>query len=178
MKDDNSGLAGREKANHLVGTFGKWLGVYDAELDMQNDRSFGEAGFHYYPEKDVLRGRVYIEKAWMPSDPEEVKANFRKVAKALKDPKIGGMFERAGGKFVLDEEKSMFFLMKDFPVAETTPRALRVRMEKMMNVGATWSLHWLARVARIAHGWDPPPTEPVAWSMRGPKDADEDDKES
>jgi hypothetical protein len=66
---------------------------------------------------------------------------------------------------VLDEEKRMFFLVKDFPVAETTPRLLRVKMEKLMNVGATWSLEYLGRVSRIAHGWEPPPDEPVSWSM-------------
>jgi hypothetical protein len=165
MKDEKGELTGREKANYLVASFARWLGVYDAELDLENDRSFGECGFHYYPEKDVLRGRVYVEMAWEPTDPEPVKANFRKVAKALNDPKIGGKFNRAGGKFVLDEEKRMFFLVKDFPVAETTPRLLRVKMEKLMNVGATWSLEYLGRVSRIAHGWEPPPDEPVSWSM-------------
>lgn len=167
MKDEKAALTGREKANYLVASFGRWLGVYDAELDMENDRSFGECGFHYNPEKDSLRGRVYIDMAWEPDDPEPAKANFRKVAKALNDPKIGGKFERAGGKFVLDEEKRMFFLVKDFNVAETTPRALRVKMEKLMNVGATWSVDYLGRVARVAHGWEPPPDEPVPWSIEG-----------
>ena len=165
MKDEKGQLTGREKANYLVGSFARWLSVYDAELDMENDRSFGECGFHYHPEKDALRGRVFIEMAWEPDDPDPVKDNFRKVLKALNDPDVGGKFNREGGKFVLDEEKRMFFLVKDFPVAETTPRALRVKMEKLMNVGATWSLEYLGRVARVAHGWEPPPEEPVSWSM-------------
>jgi hypothetical protein len=165
MNDAKGELTGREKANYLVASFARWLGVYDAELDMENDRALGECGFHYYPEKDALRGRVFIEMAWEPEDPIPVKDNFRKVAKALNDPDIGGKFERAGGKFVLDEEKRMFFLVKDFKVAETTPRALRVKMEKLLNVGATWSLEYFGRVSRIAHGWEPPPEAPVAWSV-------------
>jgi hypothetical protein len=173
MKDENGELTGREKANHLVATFGKQLGVYDAELDMENDRSFGEVGFHYDADKDVLRGRVYIEQAYEPDAPEDVKDRYREVGKALNNPKIGGMFERAGGRFVLDEEKRMYFLVRDFPALETTPRALRIRMEKLMNVGATWSLHWFRRVARIVNGVEPPPEEPVQWDVNGPKDEDE-----
>jgi hypothetical protein len=167
MADVKDGLTGRDKANHLVASFGKWLGVYDAELDTNNDRSFGTVGFHYHPKRDTLEGRVHIEDAWLPNAKEESKNNFRKVAKALNDPAIGGMFERARGKFVLDEEKRMFFLVRRFKVAETTPRQLRIKMTKLMNVGATWTLHWFGRVARITHGFEPPPAEPVPWPAGG-----------
>jgi hypothetical protein len=170
MTDEKRELEGRAKANHLVASFGKWLGVYDAELDRDNDRSFGEVGFHYDEKADVLEGRVFIEQAYLPSDPDAVKENFRKVAAALNDPAIGGMFERGGGRFDLDEEKRMFFLLKDFPLAELTPRSLRTQMEKLMNIGATWSLHWLGRVARIAHGWEPPPASPVTIGLDGQAD--------
>ncbi len=168
MKNEQgSASGGREKANSLVAGYGKWLGVYDAELDQKNDRSFGGSGFHYDADTDMLRGRVFIEQAFLPGDPDGVKDNFRKVLKALNDPKIGGMFERGGGTFVLDEEKRMFFLVRDFPAAQMTQRALRLKMEKLLNVGATWSLHWFGRVARIAHGREAPPSEPVTWSMDG-----------
>src|SRR4051812_42173171 len=127
MTDEKSEISGREKASYLVASFGKWLGVYDAELGRDDDRTFGEVGFHYDKKKDVLVGRVYIEEAYLPADPEPVKENFRKVAAALNDPAIGGMFERGGGRFYLDETKRKLFLMKDFPVAETTPRSLRTQ---------------------------------------------------
>ncbi len=167
MKNEQGGSGGRDKANSLIGGYGKWLGVYDAELDQKNDRSFGGSGFHYDADKDVLQGRVFIEQAFMPSDPDDVKDKFRKVLRALNDPKIGGMFERAGGTFVLDEEKRMYFLVRDFPVSQMTQRTLRLKMEKLLNVGATWSLHWFGRVAKIAHGWEAPPEQPVTWTMDG-----------
>lgn len=167
MKNEQGGSGGREKANTLVSGYGKWLGVHDAELDHNNDRSFGGSGFHYNPDTDVLTGRVFIESAFMPNDSDAVKDNFRKVLRALNDPKVGGMFERGGGKFILDEEKRMFFLVRDFAVAGETQRTLRLKMEKLLNVGATWSLHWFARAAKIAHGWEAPPEAPVKWSMDG-----------
>ena len=72
------------------------------------------------------------------------------------------MFEHQDGYFVLDEVKRMIFLVEDFDVATTTARQLRDSMEDLLNLGATWSLHWLARVARITHGREPAPTEPDA----------------
>lgn len=161
MTDEKSEIGGRDRAEVLVASFGKWLGVFGAELDRDDDRSFGEVGFHYNKKRDVLIARVYIDEAYMASDPAPVKENFRKVAAALNDPAIGGMFERGGGRFLLDEQQRKLFLIKELPVIGTTPRSLRTQMERLMNIGAAWSLGWLGRVARIAHGWEAPPTAPV-----------------
>ncbi len=159
-RNDGEG-SGREQANALVASFGRSVGDHKASLDASDDRSFGECGFHYDPDRDVLEGRVFIERTWTADDGPDVQANFRKVAAALNDPEIGGMFETAGGRFRLDEAKRMLFLTKDFPVASTSAGELKREMEEMLDVGAVWTTRWLARVAGIAHGWQPPPTNRV-----------------
>ena len=41
------------------------------------------------------------------------------VHAGLNDPKIGGMYDRGGGHFVVDHEKQMIFLVKEYPVSST-----------------------------------------------------------
>ena len=155
------GGAGRARADALVASFGRAVGAHDARLDASGDVSFGEAGFHYDADRDALVGRVFVERAWAPDDAPAVKDNFRKVAAALEDPKVGGMYEKGGGRFVLDEGKRAFFLTKDFPIATTTEAGLRREMEVLLDLGAVWATRWLARVAAVAHGWEPPPARRV-----------------
>jgi len=159
MSNDINQLNGRDKANALVVNFGKYVGIDDATLDENNDRSFGEFGFHYHLEKEVLVGRVFIAKMYLSTlTPKETK-NVYLVMKTLNDPKQGGMFENGGGYFVL--EKEMIFLVKEFPLTTITHQELRKDMDNLINLGATWSMRWFSRVAGIAHGWESPPTEPV-----------------
>lgn len=97
MSNDISQLNGPTKANALVVNFGKHVGIDNAILDENYDRSFGEFGFHYDSDKNVLIGRVYITKADLnEATPEETESIYR-VMKALNDPKVGGMFENGGG---------------------------------------------------------------------------------
>ena len=80
---------------------------------------------------------------------------------ALNDPAIGGMFDRGGGSFVLDEKRDAYFLVRDFPVATTDERSLIDGMERLQSVTATWVVRWFYRVAMIMHGHQLPPTHPV-----------------
>jgi hypothetical protein len=161
-------LHGRDKANALVASYGSHLGATDAMLDKDNDRSFGECGFHYDAKKDILEGRVFVAKAYLTDNKPEKVANFHKVARALNDPKIGGMFEQGGGHFILDEQKEIYFLIKEFSV-ETTSRELRQQMDDLLNLAATWRMRWFVRVARITQGRELAPTEPVTRKNPGPR---------
>ncbi len=49
--------------------------------------------------------------------PETLTA-VRQSAAGLNDPTIGGMYDRAGGQFMLDEQKQMFFLVRDFTLSQ------------------------------------------------------------
>jgi hypothetical protein len=161
MSNDINQLNGRDKANALVVSFGKYVGINDATLNNNNDRSFGEFGFHYESEKNVLIGRVYITKADLNEATSEETESIYRVMKVLNDPKVGGMFENGGGYFMLNTEKQILFLVKEFPLTTITPQELCKDMENLINLGATWSMRWFSRVAGIAHGWESAPTEPV-----------------
>ena len=159
MSNDINQLNGHDKANALVENFGKYVGIDDATLDENNDRSFGEFGFHYHLEKELLVGRVFIAKMYLNTLTPKETENVYLVMKTLNDPKQGGMFENGGGYFLL--EKEMIFLVKEFPLTTITPQKLRKDMDNLINLGATWSMRWFSRVAGIAHGWESVPTEPV-----------------
>jgi len=112
-------LRGREKADYLVRNYAKHAHVPVRGLDENNDVSFGEFGFHYSPEKEILVGRVYNGRARIKAHPE-LRSKIRRSLQALNDPKIGGMYDRGGGYFVLDEEKEMFFWLR---TSQFGPRA-------------------------------------------------------
>lgn len=156
--------SGLDQANALVNAFGKHLGVPDARLDADGDRAFGEAGFHYDPSCRELIGRVFVAKTRLDLGAQQ-REQWENGLRLLNDPSVGGMFERNGGHFIINEEadrgRGMLFLVKAFPVATTTPRQLLQEMETLMNLGATWTMHWLPRVGRIAQGLEAAPTRPV-----------------
>src|SRR5579885_1763928 len=107
--------SGREKAQALVAAYAKHVGAHDAihqTLDENNDRSFGDFGFHYFPDRDVLEARVYIVRSDIKDDPDRATYE-RKVDAGLNEPQFGGMYDRGGGYFKLDEDKQILFLVKD-----------------------------------------------------------------
>lgn len=157
--------AGLEKANDLVGYFGRVMGVDGAHLDANADRSFGEAGFRYDASRQVLIGRVFIGRLRLDSGGAKRRAIIDRNVAAMNDPAIGGMFEKGGGRFVMDESadngRGMLFLVREFPIETTSRRDLHGAMEELMNIGATWTQYWGPRVARITRGEEPVPTGPV-----------------
>jgi hypothetical protein len=152
---------GRDEAERLVQSYVLHEGIYDAALDADGDVSFGGFGFNHDPQKDALIGRVFVAKAWLKQDPPEYHDAYRKVARALNDPHVGAKFEQGGGYFQLDEAKRIYFLKRDFPLAQTTPKDLREGMELLRDLGATWTVRWFGRVADVAHGRATPPAGPV-----------------
>ncbi len=147
----------RERADALVAVYGRWIGVRDAHLDEKGDRAFGGVGFHHALGDDVLQCRVLIEKGYALNDSENIREKFRAVARALADPTIGGMFERGGGRIVLDEEKRTFFLIYDFELGRVASLEFRAKVEDLIDIGAHWTLRWFSQVARVAHGVAPRP---------------------
>ena len=150
-----------EQANELVATVGRDFGVRDARLDENLDRSFGDAGLRYDPLRRTLIGRAYVGRIELSQLSEDERKNWENNYRALNDPAIGGMFERGGGRFVLDEDKEILFLVKEFPVATTSPRVLRREMGELMNLAAVWTFRWFRRVIAIANDYEPAPTSPV-----------------
>ena len=162
-KVNASDSSGRAKAQALVAAYAKHVGAHDAlhqTLDSDNDRSFGDFGFHYFPQRDVLQARVYIvhsdEKDW----PDRAKYE-KQVDVALNDPKIGGMYDRGGGYFFLDEGKQVSFLAKDYEVTNTTPALFIRDVDNLNSLGGIWVMSWMGHVADQTFGAEPLPTHPV-----------------
>jgi len=152
---------GRDRAEALMQSYARKQDRYDAEFDAEGDISFGEFGIKHDSEKNALVGRVFVAKAWRDGAPEATVEAFKKVGRALNDPAIGGLFDQDGGYFHLDEAKRIYFLKKDFPLASATPQDFAAGMEKLRDLGATWTTRFFARVADIAHGRALPPVKPV-----------------
>jgi hypothetical protein len=161
MATSDSMPPGRDQAERLVQSYARRQNIYDAALDANGDAAFGAFGFRHDPDKDALVGRAFVAKAWLPEDPPEDQDAYRKVLRALNDPYVGGMFEQGGGYFHLDEDKRMYFLQKDFPLARTTPEELGEGMDLLQDLAATWTMRWFLRVANVAHGRAAPPARPV-----------------
>lgn len=150
--------SGFDRVNELVSSYSRRLGASGATLDRNNDCAFGSCGFRYDETHNVLIGRAFVAMAMIKTADEQGRVNYRRGEKALNDPRIGGMFERGGAVFVLDEEKEAYFLVKRFLVVATSETELCSEMDELQNLAATWTRRWFRRVALIMHGHEPSPS--------------------
>ena len=151
--------AGPERAAALVAFYARQVGAADRRMGPDGDVSFGESGLYYDAAKDVLYGRVYVNMARIKDAPPARLDAYRRMAVALND--VGGMFDRGGGYFVLDENRQGYFLVRPFSVPHTTPESLDRDMARMRAVAARWNSEWFFTVAMIMHGNRKPPERPV-----------------
>ena len=157
---------GRAKAEALVAAYAKHVGVHDAvhqTLDADDDRSFGDFGFHYFSGRKVIQARVYIMESRekqnaeeRPNRPELV-ASEKKVDAALNDPKIGGMYDRGGGYFFTDQNKQIVFLAKDYSLPRTTSAEFIRDVDNLNSLAGIWLMSWMGHVAVQTLGGEPLP---------------------
>ena len=158
-----STASGREKATALVAAYAKHVGAHDAvhqTLDKDHDRSFGDFGFHYFPDKDVLQGRVLIVRSHIKDWPEGA-ASERQTIAGLNNPAIGGLYDRGGGYFVLDEDKQMYFLVKDYSLGTTEPGTFVKDFDNLNSLAGLWLRVWMPHVSDQSHGKEPLPTQRI-----------------
>jgi hypothetical protein len=160
---------GRPRAEALAAALADHLGATpgrvpdrgpDRRLGDDDDVAFGDVGLHHDTRADTLYVRVFVAPADIEDAPPHELANMRRVAQALNDPTIGGMFDRADGYFVLDEAREAYFLVKPISVTGTDQRRLIGAVERMRTVAARWTTRWFYRVAMIVGGHQPRPTRP------------------
>lgn len=156
---DMNQLTGRERAEALVSSYARFLGVRDRNLDSDNDISFGETGLHYDEARNVIYGRAYVTPVRIKNAPEERLVAYRRMVGYLNNPAVGGMYDTAGGYFVLNEQTEAYYLVKAFPVEETDGPELVSDMEKLADVSARWLSTWFVEVADVANGRTPPPAQ-------------------
>jgi hypothetical protein len=94
---------------------------------------------------------------------EEEKLNVNKVMEALKNPKIGGMYEKGDGYFHLEKntKKSILFLKKKYNFANIYYNDFESDVNNLLTLGAVWSMRWFSKVAGVAHGWEKAPTQKI-----------------
>jgi len=153
--------SGPERAGQLAHVWAAHVGAPDRKFDASGDMPLGDTGLAYDARSDTIYGRVWINMALIKNMPAEQVETQRRMVGALNDPRIGGMYDHANGHFVLDEAREGYFLVRAFPVAQTTPEKLVDDMERLQTVAARWTTKWLFEVVMIMHGNRPPPTRPV-----------------
>lgn len=153
--------ADAQRAAELAKSFAAHAGAADRALGPDGDLSLGETGLQYDARANILYGRVWINIARIKNAPPERLEAYRKMLAALNDPHIGGMYEQAGGYFVLDPQREGFFLVRKFPVSKTTQATLQRDMERLQTVAAKWSTTWFLDVAMIMHGKEPAPVQQI-----------------
>lgn len=157
---------GRARAEWLASGYARHVGAANRTLDGDGDLALGETGLRWDPAQDALVGRVFMQKAMLAGAPPAEKANLRRMVGVLNDPRVGGMYDRGGGEFVLDEPRDGYFLVRSFRVATTSRRQLAEGMERMAAVTGAWTVQWFSDVAMVMHGHQAPPTRPVTLADR------------
>lgn len=153
--------AARQQAERLVAAYARAIGAPGRKLGRDGSVAFGESGFDYDDRSGELIGRVYVQKAMLEGASPTGLLNLRRMVDALNDPKVGGMYDRADGYFVLDEGRDAYFLVRRFPVSRTSSSDLIAAMERMKTVAATWVVRWFYEVAMVMHGHRAAPTARV-----------------
>ena len=101
-------------------------------------------------EKPCLRVSIYVTGTWWKTATEEIKVNFRKTARALNDPAIGGKYDRAGAIFQFDEAEG-FYLIRIFALPDTTEESFLRDVGTLRNIAAKWTMEWFFEVAQRVH---------------------------
>lgn len=156
-----SASSGRDRAQALVAAYAKHAGVHDKvhqTLDKDGDRSFGDFGFHYSADRDTLEARAYIVRSHIKDRPDRAMAEWQTLA-ALNDPKIGGMYDRGGGYFRLDEDKQIVFLVKDYKLAGTSTPTFIKDVDNLIGLSGVWVTNWFGHAAKQSYGAEPMPTQ-------------------
>jgi hypothetical protein len=152
---------GKLRADALVSVYSEYVGAVGRKLDASGDVSYGDSALTYSAPDDTIIARVYVTAARTQDASSERLIAYQRMLAALNDPRIGRMYEQAGGMFILDEAKGAFYLVQRFSVPQTSPELLINRMDRMRNVAARWTTTWFFEVAMIMHGNRAPPTDYV-----------------
>lgn len=153
--------SGRARAVALVAAYAVAVGAPGRRMDAEGDVSFGDTGLHYEESENVIYGRAYVTLALTKEESPEWITAYRRLLQLLNDPAVGGMYDRAGGYFILAEDKEAYFLVRRFDVAKTSPADLIASMDRMKTVAARWTMKWFVEVSEVMHGTRLRPVAPV-----------------
>lgn len=141
-----------QKAQLFANAWASSIGARHRPLGANGELSFGDNGVRYDPATNAMLGRIWINMAPMSAEHPERLETYRRMLAALNDPAIGGMFDRSGGYFSLDEKAQGFYLVRGFDLSSGTPQSFVTEMGRMQRVGEKWTTQWFLDVAMIMHG--------------------------
>jgi hypothetical protein len=155
---DANNLQGIDKTDAFISKFSnKNVKIKDSHYNI----SFGEFGFFYNHNKDILTLRVYIAKTYWDILDKEQKQNIKKVMQTLNSAKTREIYNMGGGYFEHDKniEKPMIFLKKDYFLSSIDYDTFESDVSNLINLGGVWVIRWFSEVTGIAHGWNKYPKE-------------------
>lgn len=123
--------------------------------------AYGTLQFEYLADEQALKVAILVseDELWNQLG-DEFRENYLRSTRALSDPRIGGMFDTAGGAWEFDPKTGKTFLYRLYPLT-AQPAAITVDIERMSDVVPAWETRWSAVVAEISQGRLAPPTRPV-----------------
>lgn len=131
--------------------------VPDQDLSFKN----GAEILHYNSATRVLTIKTVNGDGYDKEEPKEDIENFMKAYNALFDPRIGGMFDQAGGYMTHSDDWSSLFLVKDYKVNELSVDEFMKQLDYQQRVNEAWFDSWGIAVAQIVHQGKPMPTQKV-----------------
>jgi hypothetical protein len=150
-----------EQANVLLLDVERKRGLPPTKLGIEDQIAFGTLMFKFVPERNVLVVAILIshDALWNKID-DQASTAFLRAKAALSDPAIGGLFDSGGGSWMFERSTGKTFLFREFSL-DTSGSSISNAIDEMTAVVPAWQSRWRNAVARIAHGREPPPQQPV-----------------
>lgn len=154
-------LTDEEKAKNVITEVIKSKGLSQPNFTDKILVSYGTLQFMYATSTKQVEVAILVshDVIWDQLG-EEFEQNYLLSTQALSDPKIGGLFDTAGGLWRFEPETGKTYLYKLYSL-DTSPEIIRKDIDAMMRLLPAWETRWSSVVAEIAQGRSAPPTSPV-----------------
>ena len=149
------------QAQRLVQDISRLRGLKPAPLGPDHQVAYGTLLFKFVPESGRLVCAILVSHLgiWDQIN-DEATAAYRRYIAGLSNPRIGGMFDTAGGSWMFEASSGKTYLYQSFAL-DTPPKVVNQAIDGMARVVPAWVTRWEGVVADIVHGKQPPPTHRV-----------------
>ncbi len=150
---EKNNISDRIRRNHEV----KPVVKPDTDIQLFN----GAEIFRFDTQTGVLTVKMFTGDGHAITEKKDTVDKFMKFYNALSDPKIGGMFDKAGGYFTHSDDWKEIYLTKDYKINDFKLDEFLKQVDYQERVNNQWFSHWGVAVANIVHQGKPIPTQPV-----------------
>lgn len=146
-------------------------GAHTLQFNDDGWLGFGPVSFEFLPVDGSVEVCVWIADTQIDGRTPAETARIAAVARALNDPSIGGMYERAGASFRWDRSVEAILLCKRLN-ASAQPSVFNAEVDELLDVALEWRLDWFFEVTTIVHDGQPRPATRKTRSLLEDTDAD------